>query len=1296
MPLDPQRVQAVFLSAVECHEPAARAAVLDRECATDVELRRRVEALLSGYDQPESLLDQPIVGPAGQLAMPRTEPKDSGRENTGAESPIGASEGSNPTIGVLPDADSRSDGDITVVTTNRAVPAIAGYQILGELGRGGMGVVYRARQVLLNRPCVLKMILAGAHAGVEATVRFLAEAEAVARLQHPNIVQIHHIGEADGLPFFELEYVPGGSLDRRLNGAPWPARRAAELIESVARGVAEAHRMGIVHRDLKPGNVILAADGTPKITDFGLAKSLASDSGLTRTDSIMGSPSYMSPEQAEGKTKEVGPLADVYALGAILYELLTGGPPFRGTTALEILEQVKNAEPVPPSRLVPGLPRDVETIALKCLQKEPEKRYDSATAVAEDLRRFLGGEPIVARPVPFWERGIKWARRRPAIATLVVVVHALLASLLGLGIWSYAEVNRALAVAKEEGKRALEQTKIAQAQSEVADEQTEIATKKAEDLAWEDYINRVNRAYREVQDDNVALAEDLLHGCPIERRGWEWHYVNRLCHPERLSVQVHAGGVSTIAVSPDGRRIATGSTANLANSKGGSNVELWDRETGQRLPTFHRTANEIRRLEFSPEGTKLALVGKKPQIEVRDAKTGEVLWAKHEPQLPLAISVAFNPDGGSLAVGFTQSNQDNVSQVTLYEVPTGQEMFTFSFPRGAANDLAFHRDGRHLAVAGSEIVEVWDVVAHTRVHELRGHSKWVYAVAFSPDGKWLATGGWDRTIKLRDAATGAERLTIFGHEGFVLDLAFSPDSRTLASTSEDRSVRLWEVPSGRPIGVFHGHADFVQAVAFAPNGRELASGGLDGTMKVWDRRSAHPVVFDQHTGWVMRLAFRRDGRRIVSEAGPYRVEGETTKGWDPITGVLDPALTGIVPDKLGDEYLPAASSSVPPLPVTSPDGTRLARVWANSEGAPTPDRSKKYTNTAVVVLNAATGLVLFTLVGHSADVVGIAFSPDGRRIATASYDRTIKLWDTATGREVFTLRGHTAGVNVLAFSPDGHRIVSGGIDFAARVWDATPLPAQVLRAQDAQYQQKLEALGELARATEDAQRAEGVARSGQWDLAAAAFGRFVEQEPDSRNLRYSHIRSLVAAGDGPGLRRACEDLLAKFGNETHSTFAGRVAWCCSLAPGSVADHEAPVRLAEYSVAGLPQKSGREKSDALMTLGAALYRAGRFEEAIRRLTESIQARDDGGDPKGFAFLAMAHHRLEHGDVAKHWLDKLTASQPKAGSDFSWDDVDIRILRREAESLILGNPPAAPQPAPSAPTEKATGHPGAKPE
>ena len=307
----------------------------------------------------------------------------------------------------------------------RPTPAIDGYEILGELGRGGMGIVYRARHVRLNRPCVLKMILAGDHASPQAIARFLAEAKAVARLRHANVVLIHHVGEAAGLPFFELEYIEGGSLDLQLDGTPWPPERAAALVEALARGVAEAHRMGIIHRDLKPGNVLLAADGTPKITDFGLAKSLTEDSGLTQTGAIMGTPGYMAPEQAEGKASAVGPLADVYSLGAILYVLITGRPPFRGATVLETLEQSRTTQPVPPSRLVPGLARDIETIALTCLQREARKRYSSAAALAEDVRRFLDRHPILARRISSSERVYRWCKRNPVVTGLLGTVAAL-------------------------------------------------------------------------------------------------------------------------------------------------------------------------------------------------------------------------------------------------------------------------------------------------------------------------------------------------------------------------------------------------------------------------------------------------------------------------------------------------------------------------------------------------------------------------------------------------------------------------------------------------------------------------------------------------------------------------------------------------------------------------------------------------------------------------------------------------------------------------------------------------------
>jgi hypothetical protein len=343
-------------------------------------------------------------------------------------------------------------------------PIIPGYEVLGELGRGGMGVVYKARDTRLGRVVALKMVRGGAHAGEEELARFRAEAEVVARLQHPNIVQIHEIGEADGHPFFSLEFCPGGNLADKLAGTPLPPREAARLVETLARAMQAAHEAGIIHRDLKPANVLLLADGTPKITDFGLAKKLDGAPGQTASGAIMGTPSYMAPEQAGGKTREVGPAADVYALGAILYELLVGRPPFKAATTAETLLQVLSEEPVAPGRLQPKLPRDLETVCLKCLHKESRKRYPSAVALAEDLQRFQAGKPTQARPMGTVERGWRWCRRNPAVAGSLVA--AALTLLLGTAVSLYfavraeasARTARAALQEKEDALRRAEET----------------------------------------------------------------------------------------------------------------------------------------------------------------------------------------------------------------------------------------------------------------------------------------------------------------------------------------------------------------------------------------------------------------------------------------------------------------------------------------------------------------------------------------------------------------------------------------------------------------------------------------------------------------------------------------------------------------------------------------------------------------------------------------------------------------------------------------------------------------------
>ncbi|HEX5269035.1 MAG TPA: protein kinase, partial [Gemmataceae bacterium] len=376
-----------------------------------------------------------------------------------------------------------------------SAPDVPGYEILGELGRGGMGVVYKARDRRLNRLVALKLILAGAGAGQEDRVRFQREAEALASLQHPNIVQVHEVGQVGNTPFCVLEFVGGGTLLGKLLRHPLPARAAAELVERLARGMHHAHQRGILHRDLKPGNVLLEEDGTPKIGDFGLAKRLDGDGDQTQQGAILGTPNYMAPEQAEGDTKALGPGTDIYGLGAILYDILTGRPPFRGETAVDTLYQVVSEEPIPPARINRRVPHDLETICLKCLQKAPAKRYASAGELADDLRRLLDGEPIRARRVGRVERAVKWARRRPAAAGLIALSALTAAALLAGGVWytrhesaRATEAERLHGEARREHQRAADNFRLAR--SAVEELLTRVAQVK---LAHTPQMERVRR-----------------------------------------------------------------------------------------------------------------------------------------------------------------------------------------------------------------------------------------------------------------------------------------------------------------------------------------------------------------------------------------------------------------------------------------------------------------------------------------------------------------------------------------------------------------------------------------------------------------------------------------------------------------------------------------------------------------------------------------------------------------------------------------------------------------------------------
>jgi WD40 repeat protein len=880
-------------------------------------------------------------------------------------------------------------------------------------------VVFLAYDPQLCREVALKVPRPEALATPELRERFGREARAAAALDHPNLVPVYEAGTEGAVFYIASAYCPGKTLAEwlRRRSDPVPFRLAAWLLARLAGGVGHAHSRGVVHRDLKPSNVLLETSGSPpvddgkradlgpnfipRVTDFGLAKIQESTDGTfnagcaTQSGAVVGTPRYMAPEQARGQSHEIGRAADVWALGVILYELLTGRPPFVAETPLEVLEQVRLQEPVPPRRLTPRCPRDLETICLKCLRKEPARRYPSAEALADDLRRFQAGEPIRARPVGAWERAVKWAERRPAVAGLLAAVVLLTAAGLTGVTWQWLRVEEQ----KQQVEKALGETDQARRAEKEQKEKVEAS----------DYRHRIALAHHEWLAGNVLRAEQLLDECPSALRRWEWHYLKRLCHADLFTWSGAPGSFGNAAFSPDGRY--------LAGPGRDRTIKVWDTATGQEYLGFPGLAGNFAVcVAFSPDGKRLAAA--RGSVRVWEVETGKEVFAAlaGDGANGNTHAVAFSPDGKRLAA----AHSDN--SVRLWDAATGQVAGRLQGHTAAVLSVAYSPDCRWLATGSLDrTVKLWDASTGAEIRTLPGHGDAVASVAFSPDGRHLASAGRDRTVKLREAATGNTILTLRGHTAPVSSVAYSPDGLFLASGSADQVVKVWEASTGQEVRTLRGHQGTVLSVAFSPAGlpafsgqgdnpraigQRLASAAADGTVKLWDAttdQEARMVPTLPGSAQLVAPTFSPDGKYL---AGPGTAD--SVQVWDATTGKPVLTLRGHT----------AAAFSV----AYSPDGRRLASGSADG---------------TIKLWEAATGKAIVTLRGHKGAVASLAHSPDGRLLASGSADGTVKLWEASTGREVRTLPGHKEAVLSVVFSPDGRRLVSSSHDRTAKLWDVS-------------------------------------------------------------------------------------------------------------------------------------------------------------------------------------------------------------------------------------------------------------------